>query len=165
MKNDYKKCSRCGKIKSIYAFSQDRSRRDNLCLWCKECQLEYRQINKEWISIRNHRRYVIKKKTILAQQRQYNIRNQIKQKQYRKNRYYNPDTTRKFTIQRHEKQYNIYPGGRLIHDVIAEKILKRRLKKGEIVHHVDNNGLNNRYDNLIICTRSYHNYLHRQHLR
>lgn len=46
------------------------------------------------------------------------------------------------------------------HIWIAEKILKRPFKKGECTHHIDGDKLNNRHDNLIICSRSYHNFLH-----
>jgi len=43
----------------------------------------------------------------------------------------------------------------------AEKVLGRRLKVGEVVHHIDGNPQNNRNDNLIICTQKYHkNILH-----
>jgi hypothetical protein len=46
------------------------------------------------------------------------------------------------------------------HVLIAEKILGRALNKNEVVHHIDGNTLNNKNDNLLICTRSYHTWLH-----
>lgn len=48
------------------------------------------------------------------------------------------------------------------HCVIAESILGRELKKGECVHHVDRNGLNNANSNLMICTTGYHSWLHNE---
>lgn len=48
------------------------------------------------------------------------------------------------------------------HCVIAESVLGRKLKKGECVHHVDGNGLNNSNSNLMICTTGYHSWLHNE---
>lgn len=46
------------------------------------------------------------------------------------------------------------------HIIIAERVLDRPLKKNEVVHHINGNKTDNRNDNLLICTRSYHNWLH-----
>jgi len=53
------------------------------------------------------------------------------------------------------------------HIVIAEKALGRSLKyfrhahqNNEVVHHVDENKMNNANDNLLICESSYHKALH-----
>lgn len=46
------------------------------------------------------------------------------------------------------------------HVLKAESVLGRRLKTGEVVHHINGDILDNRNCNLLICTRSYHNGLH-----
>lgn len=46
------------------------------------------------------------------------------------------------------------------HILIAEEILGRSLKKGEMVHHINGDKADNRNRNLLICDRSYHQWLH-----
>lgn len=46
------------------------------------------------------------------------------------------------------------------HIIIAEQTLGRRLKRGECVHHIDGDKTNNARSNLLICTNSYHRWLH-----
>lgn len=50
--------------------------------------------------------------------------------------------------------------GRHTHRIVAEKILGRPLKEGEIVHHIDGNKRNNDPSNLMVMTQSEHCKLH-----
>lgn len=47
------------------------------------------------------------------------------------------------------------------HTVVAEKKLGRTISEDEVVHHLDNNPLNNKYENLMVLTRGQHFQLHR----
>ena len=90
------------------------------------------------------------------------VKNKEKRAQYHKNRYIKGITnTVKIKRDRHGTFYYYYSSGKAVHRVIAEYVLGRKLKYSEVIHHLDGNGLNNSHDNLIICSRSYHQYLHK----
>jgi hypothetical protein len=49
------------------------------------------------------------------------------------------------------------------HRVVVEQVLGRPLPYDAEVHHIDNNGLNNCHDNLVVCQDcAYHQLLHRR---
>jgi len=49
---------------------------------------------------------------------------------------------------------------RYAHRELAESILGRKLKTGEVVHHIDGDNTNNITGNLLVVTRSAHSKLH-----
>lgn len=48
------------------------------------------------------------------------------------------------------------------HTLIAERVLGRCLRRGEVVHHINGDKQDNRHQNLVICTQSYHALLHQR---
>ena len=66
-----KRCSGCGKVKGVEAFSRCRSRKDGLQSRCKSCERRYREDNHEAI-LECHRRYHAEnREAILDRQRHY----------------------------------------------------------------------------------------------
>lgn len=46
------------------------------------------------------------------------------------------------------------------HVSVAEKALGKSLTKGVVVHHINEDKTDNRNENLVICSRAYHNLIH-----
>lgn len=51
--------------------------------------------------------------------------------------------------------------GQVLHRVIAEEVLGRKLEYNEVLHHLDGDAKNNNLDNLLLLSRSNHSSLHR----
>jgi hypothetical protein len=49
---------------------------------------------------------------------------------------------------------------KLLHRIIVERVLGRKLKSGEIVHHINCDKSDNRNENLLVCRCGYHRALH-----
>ena len=55
--------------------------------------------------------------------------------------------------------------GRLVHRVVMERVLGRKLDSAEHVHHIDGNGLNNDPSNLMLVSNSEHTRIHNEQRR
>jgi NAD-dependent dihydropyrimidine dehydrogenase PreA subunit len=56
-----------------------------------------------------------------------------------------------------------YKGGYVAeHRIVMELSLKRRLKQGEVIHHIDGDKANNNLENLLLCNKSLHRSTHHQ---
>src|SRR6266702_1067521 len=81
-----KKCTRCKKEKLIECFGKDKSRKNGLNVYCKECVKEIRAKNKQNIKIGNKKYYETNKDVISIKSKQRYIKNKdkvnAKNKQY-----------------------------------------------------------------------------------
>lgn len=57
--------------------------------------------------------------------------------------------------------YRVY-AGKLLHILVAEKAIGKKLPKGAIVHHVNEDKTDNRNSNLLICDRAFHKVIHQR---
>ncbi len=55
-----------------------------------------------------------------------------------------------------KKKYKHYS----LHRLLYESHINRKLKKTEIIHHIDGNKYNNNIDNLQLLTQGEHNFIH-----
>lgn len=175
-------CKNCKEEKSHEAFG--------LCKKCYSKQ--YRQKNRKILARKSKEYYGLKKEERLKYHKEYRSRNKDKIKacqraHYNQNKdrlsllhqeYYflnkgrlslmqknrrHKGRVNKVRIEKHGNiQYWVYNTSKFVHTAIAEKVLGRRLKLDECVHHKDENGLNNLHSNLLVCTKSYHAWLHWQ---
>lgn len=61
----------------------------------------------------------------------------------------------------HKSGYAVTKDHKYVHRLVVERVLGRKLKTTEIVHHVDENKLNNDPFNLVLCQdQAYHKILH-----
>ena len=59
------------------------------------------------------------------------------------------------------KEFYRYGKGEKEHRIIIEKYIGRKLKRGEVVHHINRIRDDNRIENLQIMTRGEHTTLHK----
>lgn len=52
--------------------------------------------------------------------------------------------------------------GKLVHRIAYEKLIGRCLRPDEVLHHIDQDKLNNDLKNLYLCSKSGHMELHRK---
>lgn len=48
------------------------------------------------------------------------------------------------------------------HILIVERVMGKSLPAGAVVHHINENRLDNRPENLLVCARAYHQLIHRR---
>ncbi len=87
------------------------------------------------------------------------LRHRIAEHHYRQNKSYSPKTYIDQYGYRRFKDSDI-----LVHRYVAQKIIKRHYRRGEVVHHIDGNKLNNNQFNLYVCSSWEHNRIHRNNL-
>ena len=75
-----KKCTKCGIKKSLNNFSKNKSKKDGLDSWCKDCDKEYRELNKD----KSKKYYKQHRNEILEKSKKYRELNKDKLKKQKK---------------------------------------------------------------------------------
>lgn len=130
-------CTSCRKRKLIHLFSLHQKGAFGYRASCKKCEAENQRFRRH-----GDREYITPESVRIQRQRESFIKN-------------NPagaNTYRKL-FGRHE------------HRVVAEKILKRSLRRGEVVHHINENKHDNCPSNLEVITQSEHINKHRNKMQ
>ena len=96
---ELKYCSKCGQIKELDKFNKNKSFKDGLASWCKECSKKYRQSKKGKKAIKEY--YESNKKEIKESQKKYFKNNKEKIKKSRKEYFKNNKENRK----KYQKEY------------------------------------------------------------
>lgn len=123
-------------------------------------QQTYRLENVGKLCKRAKQHYQDNKEKVLAYHKTYYEQNKVYISE-RMQQYYQQNKNKRGKVKVVQGHWR-YPGGKSVHCVIAEKVLGRNLRRGEMVHHFDGDGLNNLHKNLLICDRSYHGWFEKK---
>lgn len=103
----YKKCNKCNIEKNITSFCKNKSKKDGLDIYCRDCNKEYKKNynikNKKKLSNKKKEYYINNKDIVLERVKDYNIKNKEVRREYLKD-YYNSN---KEVILERVKDYSI----------------------------------------------------------
>ncbi len=103
-----KLCRKCKLIKSIELFSRSSSRPDGRYDWCKACEKEWRELNKETRKANRIKYYQLNKETIKAKTHARYEKNKVAQLAYGKAyRNSHPDLHIRLKYGLRQKEYNV----------------------------------------------------------
>ena len=125
-----KKCNKCNLEKNITSFCKNKSKKDGLDIYCRDCNKKYKKDysikNKEKLSNKSKEYYNNNKETILERVRDYTINNKEVKREYLKE-YYNNN---KETILERVKDYNIK--NKEVKREYYNKYIKNRISQDEL---------------------------------
>ena len=82
----YKKCCKCNIEKGITSFCKNKSKKDGLDIYCRDCNKEYKKNynikNKENLSNKSKEYYINNKDIVLERVKDYNIKNKEVRREY-----------------------------------------------------------------------------------
>lgn len=164
------------KCSNNYKWENIRQRAEYIILNCPMCNKQIKIYKNDWRIKHSKKIYCSKKCSINASKKGalqkcqycgnefYTTRNKFCSKkcatEYKKEHYNHKIYLEGQYLAGYEKDYN-KKGNYKVHRKIIEDLLGRKLNPNEIVHHKDENKLNNKLSNLKIMSRAEHSRYHR----
>jgi len=150
-----KKCARCKEIKDYSQYHRNRTIEDGYARTCTPCY-NSQNFHKKFSCTECSKEFIVRHRNV--KRRKYFLCEKCTNQKsgYSRTKEGNTKLDHGYMRLKSDKKEKSH----FVHRKMMENFLKRPLVKGEIVHHIDGNKLNNDLDNLWLTNHSAHTKAH-----